>query len=96
VLGTAGSFSAVSALFGGPIVAGMLMLESGLAMGTALLPALVPGMVAAAVGYVLFVGLGSWGGLNTTALAVPTCRSTRAHTCSTSWSAWPCASSPRW
>ena len=71
VLGTAGSFSAVSALFGGPIVAGMLMLESGLAMGTALLPALVPGMVAAAVGYVLFVGLGSWGGLNTTALAVP-------------------------
>jgi H+/Cl- antiporter ClcA len=71
VLGTAGSFSAVSALFGGPIVAGMLMLESGLTMGTALLPALVPGMVAAAVGYVLFVALGDWGGLNTTALAVP-------------------------
>ena len=33
VLGTAGSFSAISALFGGPLVAGMLMLEGGLALG---------------------------------------------------------------
>jgi H+/Cl- antiporter ClcA len=71
VLGTAGSFSAVSALFGGPLVAGMLLLEGGLAMGTALLPALLPGLVAAAVGYLLFVGLGDWGGLDATALAVP-------------------------
>ncbi len=71
VLGTAGSFSAISALFGGPLVAGMLLLEGGLAMGTALLPALLPGLVAAAVGYVLFVGLGTWGGLDATAIAVP-------------------------
>ena len=71
VLGTAGSFSAISALFGGPIVAGMLMLEGGIGMGAALLPALLPGLVAAAVGYVLFVGLGDWGGLDTVALAVP-------------------------
>jgi H+/Cl- antiporter ClcA len=71
VLGTAGSFSAISALFGGPLVAGMLMLEGGLGLGSALLPALLPGLVAAAVGYVLFVGLGDWGGLETTALAVP-------------------------
>ena len=35
VLGSSASFSAVSALFGGPIVAGMLMLEGGLAMPTA-------------------------------------------------------------
>lgn len=71
VLGTAGSFSAISALFGGPLVAGMLLLESGLAMGAALLPTLLPGLVAAAIGYVLFVGLGAWGGLNATAIAVP-------------------------
>ncbi|MEA5154354.1 chloride channel protein [Raineyella sp.] len=70
VLGTAGSFSAISALFGGPLVAGMLLLESGLAMGTALLPALLPGLVAAAVGYVLFIGLDGWGGLSATALDV--------------------------
>jgi H+/Cl- antiporter ClcA len=71
VMGTAGSFSAISALFGGPIVGGMLMVESGIGLGAALLPALVPGFVAAAIGYVIFVGLGSWGGLNAQGLAVP-------------------------
>jgi H+/Cl- antiporter ClcA len=71
VASTAGSFSAVSAIFGGPIVAGMLFLEGGLVMGAALLPVLLPGVVAAAVGYTLFVGLGSWGGLDAVALNVP-------------------------
>ncbi len=71
VLATAGSFSAVSALFGGPLVAGVLLLESGLAMGPQLIPALMPGLVAAAVGYLLFIGLGDWGGLNQAGLAVP-------------------------
>ncbi len=50
VLSTAGSFSAVSALFGGPLVAGILLLEAGLAAGAALTMALIPGLVAAAVG----------------------------------------------
>jgi H+/Cl- antiporter ClcA len=72
VLATAGSFSAISALFGGPVVGGVMMVESGLAMGTALLAVLLPGFVAAAVGYVLFVGLGDWGGLASQGLAVPT------------------------
>jgi H+/Cl- antiporter ClcA len=71
VIATAGSFSAVSALFGGPLVAGVLLLEAGLAMGAQLIPALMPGLVAAAVGYLLFVGLGDWGGLDTAGLAVP-------------------------
>jgi H+/Cl- antiporter ClcA len=71
VLGTAGSFSAISALFGGPVVAGMMMVESGLEMGGALLPVLLPGFVAAAVGYVLFIGFGNWGGLGAESLAVP-------------------------
>ena len=71
VLALAGSFSAVSALFGGPIVGGLLMIESGLERGAALLPALIPGFVAAALGYVLFIGLGDWGGLNAQAIAVP-------------------------
>jgi H+/Cl- antiporter ClcA len=71
VLATAGSFSAISALFGGPIVGGMLLTEGGLAMGTALLPILLPGFVAAAVGYVIFIGFGSWGGLHEQGLVVP-------------------------
>lgn len=71
VLGSAGSFSAVSALFGGPLVAGVLLLEGGIGLGAALLPALIPGLVAAAVGYTMFVGLGDWGGLNESSLVVP-------------------------
>jgi H+/Cl- antiporter ClcA len=71
VLGTAGSFAAISALFGGPIVGGMLMVEGGLSMGAVLLPVLLPGFVAAAVGYVIFIGFGNWGGIESQALAVP-------------------------
>ncbi|HEV8461952.1 MAG TPA: chloride channel protein [Gaiellaceae bacterium] len=71
VLGTAGSFSAISALFGGPVVAGTMMVEGGLEMGARLLPVLLPGFVAAASGYLLFVGFGNWGGLHEQGLAVP-------------------------
>jgi chloride channel protein, CIC family len=70
VLANAGSFSAISALFGGPLVAGILLLEAGLAAGTKLIPALLPGVAAAATGYVLFTGLGDWGGLTATPLEV--------------------------
>jgi H+/Cl- antiporter ClcA len=71
VLATAGSFSAVSALFGGPLVAGLLLLEAGLGAGAALIPSLLPGLVAAAIGYLIFVGLGDWGGLEASELTFP-------------------------
>jgi len=71
VVSTAGSFSAISALFDGPLVAGMLLLETSVGLGAAVVPALLPGLVAAAMGYVIFIGLGSWGGLGTTVLSVP-------------------------
>jgi H+/Cl- antiporter ClcA len=71
VLGTAGSFSAISALFGGPLPAGVLLVEAGVAMGAALIPLLLPGLVAAACGYVIFTGLGNWSGLEATRLNVP-------------------------
>jgi H+/Cl- antiporter ClcA len=71
VLATAGSASAISALFGGPLVAGILLVESGLAMGAALLPVLLPCLVAAAVGYLVFIGFGDWSGLEAPGLVVP-------------------------
>jgi H+/Cl- antiporter ClcA len=71
LLATAGSFSAVSALFGGPLVAGMLLVEAGVGLGARLIPVLLPGLVAAATGYVLFIGLGDWGGIEANALTVP-------------------------
>jgi hypothetical protein len=72
LLAGAGSFSAISALFGGPIVGGVMMVESGAAgLGASLAPALLPGFVAAATGYVVFIGFGNWGGLGTPGLAEP-------------------------
>jgi H+/Cl- antiporter ClcA len=71
VLALAGSFSAISALFGGPLVAGLLMVEGSLSAGAQLLRILLPGLVAAAIGYTIFVGIGGWGGLAETPLAVP-------------------------
>jgi H+/Cl- antiporter ClcA len=71
VLSTAGSFSAISALFGGPIVGGVLMVEGAAGLGAAALPVLLPGFVAAAVGYAIIVGFGDWGGLDVPGLAVP-------------------------
>ena len=71
VLSSAGEFSAISALFGGPLVAGMLLVEGGVALGAALLPVLLPGLVAAAIGYLVFIGFGSWGGIDTQGLVVP-------------------------
>jgi hypothetical protein len=71
MLASAGSFSAISALFGGPLVAGMMLVEGGVGMGAAEIPALLPGLVAAAVGYLVFVGFGSWAGLDAPGLAEP-------------------------
>lgn len=71
VLGTAGAFSAISALFGGPVVGGVLMMEGAIGFGASTIPILLPGFVAAAVGYLVFIGFGDWGGLHTQALTVP-------------------------
>lgn len=71
VIATAGTFSAISALFGGPLVAGMLLVEGGLSAGAMLIPALLPGLIAATVGYLIFTGLGDFGGLPQAGLTVP-------------------------
>jgi H+/Cl- antiporter ClcA len=71
VLGLAGSFSAISALFGGPLAAGILLVEASVGLGKLAIPVLVPGLVAAAIGYLLFTGLGGWGGLDESDLEVP-------------------------
>lgn len=71
LLSAAGSFSAISALFGGPLVAAFMLIEPSAGIGTMLVPALLPGLVAAAVGYLTFIGVGPWEGLNAVSLSVP-------------------------
>jgi H+/Cl- antiporter ClcA len=71
VLSTAGSFSAISAIFGGPLPAAVLLVEAGVGLGAMLIPVLLPGLVAAAIGYLIFIGIGDWGGIGSQDLSVP-------------------------
>ncbi len=71
ILSTAGQFSAISTLFGGPLVAGVMLTEGGIGLGAALIGALLPGFVAAAIGYLIFVGVGSYTGTTPPGLTVP-------------------------
>jgi chloride channel protein, CIC family len=71
LLSVAGSFAAISALFGGPLVGGVLLMESAVGLGAQAIPALLPGFVAAGIGYLIFIGLGDWGGLEAPGLVVP-------------------------
>jgi chloride channel protein, CIC family len=71
VIGAAGSFAAVSTLLGSPIVGAFLLMEAGGIGGPMLGVVLVPGLLAAGVGTLIFVGLDSWTGYGTFSLAVP-------------------------
>ena len=47
------------------------MMEGAIGFGASTIPILLPGFVAAGVGYLVFVGFGSWGGLDAQAISVP-------------------------
>ncbi|MFI6862847.1 chloride channel protein [Streptomyces sp. NPDC050421] len=70
MVGAAGSFAAVSALLGSPLLGAFLLMEASGLSGMMLGVALVPGLLAAGIGALIFTGLGSWTGLGTYSLAL--------------------------
>ncbi|MET7451566.1 chloride channel protein [Streptomyces sp. NPDC005574] len=70
VLGAAGSFAAVSSLLGSPLLGAFLLMEASGLGGPMMAVVLVPGLLAAGIGALIFVGLGSWTGLGTYSLAL--------------------------
>lgn len=70
VLGAAGSFAAVSSLLGSPLLGAFLLMEASGLGGAMMALVLVPGLLAAGIGALIFVGLGSWTGLGTYSLAL--------------------------
>lgn len=70
VLGAAGSFAAVSTLLGSPLLGAFLLMEAAGLGGAMMGVVLVPGLLAAGVGALIFTGLGSWTGLGTYSLAL--------------------------
>ena len=71
VIGAAGSFAAISTLLGSPITGAFLLMEVAGLAGPMLGIVLTPGLVAAGVGSLIFVGLDNWTGFGTFGLAVP-------------------------
>jgi H+/Cl- antiporter ClcA len=71
VLAAAGSFAAISTLFGSPLLGAFLLMEASGLGGPVLGLVLVPGLLSAGIGYLVFVGLDSWTGFGTFTLAIP-------------------------
>jgi H+/Cl- antiporter ClcA len=71
VAAAAGSFAAISTLLGSPLTGAFLLMEATGLGGAMLELVLVPGLLAAGVGSLIFIGLDAWTGLGTFSLAIP-------------------------
>ncbi len=71
VLAASGSFAAISTLLGSPIIGAFLLMEASGLGGPMLGLVLVPGLLAAGIGSLIFVGLDNLTGLGTFSLAIP-------------------------
>jgi H+/Cl- antiporter ClcA len=70
MVAAAGSFAAISALFGSPLLGAFLLLEAVGLGGLSLELVLLPGLLAAGIGSLIFIGLGHWTGLGTFSLRI--------------------------
>lgn len=71
VIAAAGSFAAIATLLGSPLLGAFLLMEASGVAGPMLGVVLLPGLLAAGVGALIFVGLQSWTGFGTFSLALP-------------------------
>ena len=71
VMAAAGSFAAISTMLGSPLTGAFLLMEASGLGGPTMQLVLVPGLLAAGVGSLIFVGLNAWTGLGTFSLAIP-------------------------
>jgi chloride channel protein, CIC family len=70
LMAAAGSFAAISTVFGSPVIGAVIIIEAAGIGGSMLTLVLLPGLVSAGIGSLVFIGLGSWSGLSTSAWAL--------------------------
>jgi H+/Cl- antiporter ClcA len=70
VIAAAGSFAAISTLLGSPLAGAFLLMEAAGLGGAMTSVVLVPGLLAAGMGALIFVGLDNWTGFGTFTLAI--------------------------
>jgi H+/Cl- antiporter ClcA len=71
MIAAAGSFAAIASLLGSPLLGAFLLLEASGLGGAMLGLVLVPGLLAAGIGTLIFIGLDSLTGFGTFSLALP-------------------------
>jgi H+/Cl- antiporter ClcA len=71
VIGAAGSFAAIATLLGSPVTGAFLLMEIAGLGGPMMEVLLIPGLLAAGIGSLIFVGLDNLTGYGTFSLAVP-------------------------
>src|SRR5512133_422439 len=72
LLASAGTFAAVSFLFGSPIIAAVILIEAAGLGGSRLPLVLIPGLMAAGIGSLVSIGMGSLTGLSTSDISLST------------------------
>ncbi len=70
VIAAAGAFAAISTVFGNPIIGAVIIIEAAGLGGPTLPLVLLPGLLAAGIGSIVFIGMGNLTGLDTAAYAL--------------------------
>jgi H+/Cl- antiporter ClcA len=70
LIAASGTFAAISFLFGSPLIAAVLLLEASGIGGARMRLVLIPGMLAAGIGSLVSIGLGSWTGVDTSSISI--------------------------
>ena len=70
IVAASSTFAAVSFLFGSPLIAAIILIEAIGIGGSQLKIILVPGLMAAGIGSLVSVGMGSWTGLSTSDISI--------------------------
>ncbi|MEV6306258.1 chloride channel protein [Actinoplanes sp. NPDC051861] len=71
ILTASAGFAALATIFGSPVVGAVIIIEAAAIGGSTLPVILLPGLLAAGTGSLMFVGIGSLTGLSTNAFALP-------------------------
>jgi chloride channel protein, CIC family len=72
LLAAAGTFAGISFLFGSPLIGAVILIEAAGLGGPRLPLVLIPGLLAAGIGSLVSIGMGSWTGLSTSNISLGT------------------------
>jgi H+/Cl- antiporter ClcA len=70
LIGASGTFAAISFLFGSPVIAAVILIEATGIGGSRQRLILIPGLLAAGIGSLVSIGMGSWTGVDTGDIAL--------------------------